>query len=277
MSLLAAAGLLGGSVLGSLLTKKKDTTVTQGPMETPEQAAARKKLLELGTSDPSYTGQMNSYTPTAAESAGQNKLLSVLNSGAPEAFGLGTSALKDLYSTNTFDPYSETGTFAGFKKNVLKEGADASSTLMRNAAVVGNLYGTNTIKDLGKVESNVTDQLSSKLADLYSTYTQNKINNIPTAINAGVAENNMNLGQVQAASQYGSLDRMLQDQQYQDAYNEFVRAQGVKTGALTAVSGQPQYGVSSYTLPGDEGPWGRVLDSMSLMGGAQLGNYLGGG
>lgn len=235
----------------------------------PEQLEAMRGLLDFAKSgDIGYGGNLGYYTPTDAEQTGQNKLLALLQGGLPSTFNLGKDQLNALFSTDKFDPYSEKGTFAGFKENVLKEGREASDRLKHNAAFAGNLYSTDTIKNLGKVEENVSGQLNNRLAELYDTYTNRQIGAIPLAFSAGQAEEGLNLGRIGASQQYGGLDRILQDEEFRRMYEEFVRGQGTRVGAYQSILNsnvQPD-----VTLPGRSGL--SNIANAALQGGAM---YLG--
>lgn len=260
------AVMMGASVAGSLLGKKKGTTVTQGPLETPEQAAARKRLLSFSEGNPSYTGAMGDYNMTDAESAGQNQLMRVIQGGMPAGIGLANKGLSDLMD-GTYDPTNPNGSYAGFKETTYRNANEAESRLRRAANMGGNLYSTATIKGLGNIEGQADAALTDKLGTMYDNYTQNKINAIPMAAGVAQTEQGLNLAPVAAASTYGGLSRQLQTQQFQDAYNEFVRSQNATQGALKQVAGgPPEMGVSSYTMPGSSSPWDNVLNMLGQAG-----------
>jgi hypothetical protein len=264
-----SAAMLATSAAGSLLNKKKGPSLTV--IETPEQRAARGKLLEMGTGDLSYKGTMGSFDMTPVERVGQNKLLEVVSGLRPEAFGLGSDALKGLMGGDAFDPYNDKGSYAGFKDSVLREGQEASDRFKRSANMAGNLYSTNTIKRLGDVEGDTQRALTGKLGELYDAYTQRRLDGIPLAFQAGQAIEALDMGRVGAAMNYGGLPRALEDESFKRNYAEFIRAQDASRSALGAVAGQPQVAMSGES---GEGPWGRVLDAVAYGGGAGLAKWM---
>ena len=265
----APAVMAGVGTIGSMFGGNKGGGGGAAVLETPEQAEARRYLLELAKGNLSYGGKLGSYAMTRTEGEGQNQLMRLLGSTRPEAFGIGEKALKDLYG-GTFDPYNDGGSFKGFRTSVLREGDEAVNRLKRSATMAGNLYSTDTIKRLGDVEGDTVRALTGELGRLYDNFTERKINAIPTAFAAGQAQETLDLGRVDAAMRYGNLPRLLEDQEYKDAYNEFVRAQSAKIGAVGSVAGQPHY--QTFQNEGSD-PWSRVLEMLAYGGGAGLGTY----
>src|SRR5262245_48012734 len=94
-------------------------TVSQGPLETPEQRAARQLLLNYAkngrigdiTAGEDIGLPTGSYDMTGLEKTGLNNLQSLIAGGIPSQFAVGDSALNDLLDTSEagldrmFNPY----------------------------------------------------------------------------------------------------------------------------------------------------------------------------
>jgi hypothetical protein len=297
------------SVAGTLMTKNKKntspgTTVTQEPLTTPEQQKALDMLLNYSktgqwggstyTPGETYGGATGNYDMTGMEQAGQDKLMSMLSGGTGinyDSLGLAQDELKKLLGGNTYDPYSETGLFKGFKRNAQKEAADATDMLKRNAAFSGNLYSRDTVKQMGKVQENTGNALQDKLAELYDTYTGRRLTGVNQALNAqevanqtATANQNIGLNQISATQEYGKLSRVLADQEAKDKYSAWLQqrkemgdSQLNQISAARDVAGGTQWGAKSVTLPStysnEPSPWADVLNQMMKFGTEGLGKY----
>lgn len=301
----------------------KTSTATQVPLETTEQQQARQMLMTFaqtgrlgsftaGDAISGYTpgaalpeadklssvyGQpMGDYGMTGLESAGQNKLQALLNSGNPEVFNSGTTAINNLLTGDKFDPYSSTGEFSGYKADAERQAQDAADALKRNSAFGGTLYNSDTTRSLGRLGEVTSTNLQNKLAELYQTYVQNKISAIPLALQAGQTQENMAQGRIAASQQYGGLSRVLNDTNLQRQYQEVLRANTAGAGeavrrrgevtadasrrrteqqlplnVLSSVAGQnANFGVPSVEVP-VANPWDKVLDLLAKAGGSALG------
>lgn len=338
-----AAGVATGGLtfLGDKLLGQSTRDASQIALETPEQTQARQALLEFaktgkyngftaggdmtgytpGGDVPGYTpgasifadagkaydSPMGSYDMSGLESAGQNKLMSLLQSGRPDIFNAGTNELNKLFSTDTYDPYSATGLYSGFKKNADRESQDAADALKRNSAFGGTLYNSDTTRSLGRLGEVTSTNLQNKLAELYDTFAQRRLSAVPMALQAGTDQQNLDMGLVDSSQKYGGLSRMLQDTDLQRKYQEAIRARSEGYGEATRQRGEvstdaarrrneitadasrrrseeqlplsvlnnvankdAQFGVPSVTVP-VANPWDRVLDLLASGAGQALG------
>jgi len=271
MALGAGLALMGGSALLGMLNKGKGTTVTQGPLETPEQKKARRKLLRRAGQDPTYTGSLGDFEMTDAENAGAARLASLMERGRPGVMDAGISTLTDFLTTDRFDPTARGGEFEGFLADSRRSRDRGVAGVKNAASFAGNLYSSDTMRSLGDVEAQTEINRQNKLAELSDKYVSRKLSAVPFALEAGKTLHGMDLADINAAYTYGGLPRMLNTAEDQAAYQEFIRGQGVTDSRLGAVAGgPPQFGVGSYTMPSTGGPWDRVADMLAYGGGNLL-------
>lgn len=264
-----AGGLIGATLVDQLFGKKGGSTVTQVPLETEEQRKARQRLLGFSETGTTGTYDANArYAPGALEGDAGGRLAALLQSGMPELFGAGSDALKGFLTTDQYDPFSPTGEYSSFKTQALKEADDARARLKREGAISGSIFSNDFSRSLGTLESDTTNKLTSKLAELYDTYTQRKLNAIPLAFQAGQAGENIDLGRISAGYAAGNTD-----------YQRFLNEQQAKSGqvdALKSVAGtNTPFGVPSVTVP-QQSPWQNVLKLLAQYGGMGLGAAIGG-
>lgn len=285
----AFIGAGAGGMLGNLFNKQDPTTVTQGPLETPEQAIARRELLKFATTGSyggytagqGYTGSLGNFAPTGQEALGLGKLNDLLLAGHPDIFNAGVSNLNELLSpTSRFDPYSTTGEFSPFLAASNREFGLATDQLKRNLSMQGNLFSTDTARQFKDLTAQHGESINSKLASLYSDYINRKTAAIPVALQAGQDQQNLDLGLVGASQQYGGLSRLLGNQEAQAQYQEFLRKRNellnpINSLATVAGSNVP-FGASSVTLPGGPNPFDNVLNLLAQFGGQYLGAKGGG-
>jgi hypothetical protein len=260
----------------------KPQTVTQQPMLTEDQKKALAGLTQFGTTGSyggytagtPYTGKLGDYSMSPLETAGQSKLTELLGSGSPEMLNAANTELKNLLTGNTYDPYSETSIFPTFKKKVLRETEEATDALKRSGAYTGGLYSTDILKNMGTLRERGQEQLSSKMAELFNQYQQNKINAIPQALNAATTGENIAQNRIAASQQYGQLQRMIADTEATRQYDEWKRQRGELSQplqTLSTVAGMNvPWGTESMTIPGQSG-WNAILDLASNLGGTYLG------
>lgn len=263
--------------------KPGQQTINQQVMETPEQRAARLRLSNFSstgtydfgngksfTAGTGYGGDLGDFSMTPTEQAAQSRLSTLLASGRPDIYSAGEKTLTNLLSGDQFDPYSATGEFAPFKDAVLKETAAASGRAKNAAAFSGNLYSSNTGKNLTNLQGDANNQLMSKLAQLFSNYTNQKISAIPQALNYAATGQALDMAPIEAGYQYGGLSRNLNTAQDQAKYQEFQRQRQelqlpIQT-AGTLAGTNPQFGVPSITTQ-TPSPWMDLL-KLAVQGGA---------
>jgi hypothetical protein len=299
------AAVAGGSAIGSYFSSKGKKpkeiapaqTITQEAMLTPDQIAARNMMMQFAMTGnlggkyqagEAYGGALGNYNMSNLESAGQNKLLSMMNGGAgtgSDMLSLAKNELQNLYAPNSmYDPMSNGGLYSGMKRQALRENQDAANRLKAQAAFGGRLSSSSTGKNLNLLNERTAGGLQDILANLSDTYAQRRLGGISTAANLGQQEQNMNLGMIGASQQYGGLQRMLETAKAQDSYNEWLRQHtelgNATTGAMSQLAYNPvQWGVKQFTMPAvyenQTNPYEGFLNNMSSAAWSALGTQWG--
>lgn len=273
------ASFAAGGPLGYGLYKAAsgggNTDVAQVPLETPEQKAAREGLLSFAstgtfgnyTAGTPYTGSLGDFGMTAVEKAAQGAL-NTRTAGQD----YGSLALKDLITTDKYNPLNQEGLYQSLGGTIDRTTRDASDAFKRSAAFGGNLYSTDTVRNLGQIQERGAESKAATLASLYDNYIGRKTGAIPQAI----AAQDSAIGQ---AYQYGGLPRTLETAKDQAAYTEFQRQrqeQQQQVTALSSVAGTPSnFGVPSVSVP-NANPWLDVMNLLASFGGKAAGAYAGG-
>jgi len=209
------------------------TPQQQGIFDLLQQFSTTGKYGDLFKAGDPYQGELGNYDMSALEQGAQAKALTALQGGLPSSFGLAQGELQNLFS-GQYDPYNETGVFAGFKKGVEKEAQTQADALNRRLSITGDLYATEGAQQQGLLAQNTQDTLASKLAELYDTYSTKRFQGIGLAADLGIAEENINQNRIQTAMEAGALERQLKDQQAKDKLTEFTRSRSEFQATLDA-------------------------------------------
>jgi len=266
-----AAGMIGSSLIGN---KKKQEQI---PLETPEQEAARRKLMDFAN-----TGKFGNFTAgkaiplgygdygmTGIEGQGQSALQDLLNQGLPSQYAAGDAALADYLKT---DPADVAAQYDPFKTQVQRQIKESNRALKRNAGFAGNLYSTDTIRNLGDIENRGNETLTSELARLTDNALNRRLQAIPLAYQSGEAQQAAQLAQIQASQQYGGLTRQLNDASIKARDAEILRRRQEMQlpiqVAQTVTGQQSNFGVPSINTS----PYGDLLGLVGQIGGQYLSN-----
>lgn len=279
------AGGSGGLVTGFGLLDPKRSTQNQVPLETPEQTAARKKLFDYmntGVFGDFKAGdqipiQYGDYSMTPTETAGQSLLSNLVSSGIPSQYQLGDAALKDLLDTS---PAAIDSMFSPFKDIVNRNTRDASNAVKRNAAFSGNLYSTNTIRNLGDVQARGNETMASELARLTENALNRKLSAVPLAYKSAADQEALQLGRINAAQQFGGYARNLNNASIAERNAELLRRrqelQLPINSAGTVLGSTPNYGVPSITTS-EPSTLMQLLQILAPVAGSALGAAAKGG
>ena len=267
--------MIGGSIGGSLFGKKKKQE--QVPLETPEQRAARQKLMGFAN-----TGTFGNFTAgaevplgygdygmTGIEGKGQSALQDLLNQGLPSQYAAGDAALADYLKT---DPTDVSAQYNPFRDQVNRQIKESNRALKRNAGFAGNLYSTDTIRNLGDIQARGNETLTSEMARLTDNALQRRLQAIPLAYQSGEAQQAARLNQIEASQRFGGLTRQLNDASIKARDAELLRRRQelqLPIQAAQTVAGQTaQFGIPSI----ETSPYGDLLGLVGQIGGQYLSN-----
>ncbi len=258
LSLLPSLITLAGSLLGK--SQNQGGNVSQEALETPEQTAARKKLLEFADTAGSYTGPMGEYGLSDLEKTAQAKTKSLLEGGNPETLDAAKrEVMSILQPGGAYDPNAEGGMYAPMKKQILQEAKGQEDVINRQAAISGDLYSKDIVQNKRILGENTSNTLSGILANLSENYANRRVTAANTAAGIAGQEESMNLGRINAAEQMGGIERMLKDAQIKADYSEWVRTRGEKLDTLSRVLGStPPTGVKNMPVYSN-GSWDALL------------------
>ena len=280
------AGAALGAGIGGSLFGNETGEMSQVPLETPEQKAARQKLLQFAN-----TGKFGNFTAgqdiglgygdfnaTGIENQGLSSLQNLIGSGIPDQFRLGDQALQDLLQTN---PAAIEAQFNPFKAQVQRQIGESETALKRGAGFAGNLYSTNTIRGLGDIQARGNETLTSQLANLTNEALNRRLQAVPLAYQSGQAQEGIRQDRIAASQQYGGLARQLNDASIKARDSELLRRRqelGLPIQAAQSISGQSaNFGVPSIQYQKAD-PLQDVLSIAASLGGRYLGSgSVGGG
>lgn len=241
---------------------KKGKTTTLEPMLTDQQKAAQDALLKfmqngsIGNyqAGADYGGALGDFNMTDAEKVGQSKLMDLINGALPDAFTKGQSELSSVLEPNSmYDPTNPNGVYKAFKAETQANYKDAQDALNRQLSLTGDTYSTNKARSTAQLNTNTTNALNSKLAELYQNYTGQRLNAATGLMNSGVTQEGLNQGRINLANTAGSLPRLLADAQAKAKYSDWLRQQTEKAGTINAANTlfnkNVDYGLKSITGP----------------------------
>ncbi len=246
---------------------------------TPEQDLARKSLaqfLQTGAIGPyqagqAYTGAMGDFQMSDAEKQGQSKLMDLINSALPQSFQNGQNEYQSVLD-GKYDPNDPTGVYQGFKKETLANQSDSQDALNRQLAITGDTYSTNKARSTAQLNTNTTNALNSKLADLYQGYSNQRLSAAGGLINSGIQQEGLNQGRINLASTVGSLPRLLQDAQAKAQYSDFLRQQQEKSGVINAANtlfnNDQRNGATTFKTPDQPSTFMSMLGEVSPLVGS---------
>lgn len=249
----------------------------QQVMETPEQRAARQKLMDFAntgkfgnfTAGEEVKGlQFGDYSATSEENQGLTALQGLLRGGIPDQYRMGDEALRGFLSTNPADISAQ---FDPFKDQVKRQTAEAEGAAKRSAGFARNLYSTDTMRKLGDVQARGNETLSSQLANLTNQALDRRMQAIPLAYQSAESQQNAKMQQISASQQYGALTRQLNDASIKARDAELLRRRSEAKmpidAAVAVAGGSSNFGVPSVQNPS---PYSDLLGMAGKLGGQYL-------
>jgi len=275
--LLGGVGSVGSALLGG---KKKSST--QVPLQTPQEALARSKLLELadsGTLNDLRLGEDIGLPEGVFDLSGLERdaigaFEDRFREGGPSSLFSAIDTTLEFLNDPTIDP---AGTFAPFKDRLESEIRDRNDALKREAGVFGDLFSTNTVQRLGDVQNEGSQIIAERLAGLTNQALDRRL----TAANqlGGLSSllESIQRGRIGDLLGVGGLERELENARINQERQEILRRRGEDLGridALTSVLRSPtQFGVPSVDVA-QSSPFQGVLDLVSRIGGDIVGGQI---
>lgn len=256
-------------------------TVSQVPLETPEQRAARQMLMRFASTGEFGNFKAGAEVPlsygdfnmTGIEGQGQSVLQGLLRDGIPEQYKLGDAALRDMLSTAPGAMEKQFQPFSDITDRTMRE---SDAALRRSAGFAGNLYSTDTIRKLGDVQARGNETKTAELARLADSALNRRLQAIPLAYQSAQGQEGLAMGRVAASQNYGDLTRKLNDASIKARDTELLRRRQelqLPIAAATSVAGSSvPFGIPSVTTS----PYQELLGLAAQIGGSALGNYAGG-
>jgi len=275
----------GSSLLGGLLGGKSKS-VTQVPLQTPEQAAARQALLDIFRTG--RFGEEGSelqlgedlglpsgfFDVSPEERLGIDATRERFLGGPPSSLTQAIESALSFLDDPTIDP---AGTFEPFKTRVERELQDRSDELRRQAAFTGDLFSTSTVQGLGDVQARGQEVLSEQLANLTNQSLDRRLQAAGQTGSLASLLEAIETGRISDLLGVGGIERNLQNQQVGQQREDLLRqrAEGLsRVDALGSIVGSPtQFGIPSISVP-QPSPFQGVLDFASQIGGNIVGNKL---
>lgn len=228
-------GTLGASELafrGADMLKGKEKNMEQVPLETEEQRQARVKLMDFAN-----TGQIGDFK------IGEDPGIEYGNYDMTGLEGQGQTAIQGLLN---LDPSFTDPLRAQMRRQI----EESNTALKRNAGFAGNLYSTNTIRNLGDVEARGNETMMAQLA-------------------------NLRMKGIDASQRYGGLSRELNNARVGERNQEILRRRAelqMPLETLATVSGTPvNFGIKNMSYR-ERSPY---MDLLELSAKA-YGDYKGG-
>jgi hypothetical protein len=284
------AGISGGPLgygIYKAATSGGSTDVSQIPLMDPAQAEARSGLLSFAksgsyggyTAGTPYTGSLGDFGVSALEQGGLNRIGANANAGPGENYTMGADVLKELLTTDKYNPLNNEGVYSGLSGTIDRATREASDALKRNAGYGGSLYSTSTIRNLGQVAARGAETKANTLANMYQQYVGQKLGGVNTALSYDQQQQASKQQQLQNEMTYGGLPRTLNTAKDQADYAEFQRQQQEKQGQVTALTNlagsNVPFGVPNVSIP-NANPWLDVMNLLAGFGGKVVGGYAGG-
>jgi hypothetical protein len=266
----------------SSLFKSKSSTTTLEPMLTAEQKQALSALSAIGQGSGVTYGNLGDFNfgMTGVENMGQDQLMALLSSGTGSDMSTASRTLQEM-ANQKFNPDDPSSGFAAYSRQVARAGKTASDQLNQEAAITGSRFGTGIQRQKTDLAAQMSDQLGSKLGELYGQ-TQNQKLSAASGLGAlAQAQEQMNQNRITAAYTYGARERDLQNQKAQLAYDDWQRARTEKMNSLSSVANANiDWGMKSYTTktPSLFSQFaGKVLDGVGSALGSAAGGAITGG
>ncbi len=239
------------------------------------------QALQNYTPGTAYTGKMTAPI-SAFEQLGLGKLGDYLNAPVTgDLYNAGRGQIMDTlsgkYMTPETSPYLQAMTRMG-QRNL----ADQISQSRLGAGARGNYFGSQAMDQESRLRENTTNNLNALIGQFLQNERQNQISVLPQAASyEQYGKMTAPLSQISASQTYGQLPRLLEQAEYENQYQDYVRQREEMAGAVNTGAGlagmQPYPRTLTAPMRNEESAFGRVsgiTDLLSkLMGGGKGGGF----
>lgn len=274
--IIGASLIMGGT---SLLSKYLPGGEKQEQMalETPEQKAARAKLMDFANTGKfgDFTagadvgvGKGADYRMTGYDDQSMTELQRLLSSGIPSQYKMGDDALRSILDGSQENMDKQ---FSAFNTGTDRAMREAGANLKRGAGFAGNLYSTGTIRNLGDIEARGFESKTGKLAELTNQAMDRRLAAVPLAYQSAESQTSNSINRIAAAQNYGSLARDLNNKMVAARDAEILRRrtelQLPIDAAKTVAGSGSNFGVPSVQAPS---PYSDLLGMVGQLGGMYM-------
>lgn len=266
------------------LTKEKQYNLE--PMLTPEQQEAMRLLMQYGQTGQlgnvqagqGYQGSLGNYQMTGTEQMSLDNLNRLLQGGTPTSLATAERTLTGM-ADNTFNPQDPSSGYAAFQRQLARATGESNDLINREAAITGSRFGDRILNTKSDLAMQQSDLLASKLAELFNAGQNRALTASQGLTNLAGVGNQIQLDNIRAGTDIGSLQRLLDTAKAQAQYGEWQRARQERLGAIGGVTDvfnrDIPYGLKSYTDTSST-PWGTLLNAGLTAAGTALGGPIGG-
>jgi len=195
-----------------------------------------------------YTGNLN-QTATSQEQQGLSLLDQYLSGGksalSTAAESQALSTLNGQYTNAETNPYIQS--LITLSNRNLQSNMD---TLNRQRAALGKYFTSETIAQGNKATTNAQQNLDAQIAQGLNQERQNQVGMVGTASNLSTAADNAAQNKIAASQTYGSLRRMIEAGNLENAYKAWLNQRSEQQSALgqagQIATDNPQYGLMSW-------------------------------
>jgi len=232
------------------------------------------------TMDKWYSSNLNKYNPgeqysgkyAAPMSSGENQAMSRFqqmfnSSNTGNLFGL---AKKELEKTLTggYDPASSPY-YTSMKDAGKRNLTESIDTTRARRGARGTFYTKEGIQEEGDITSKFNENLNTILGSLSETERQRMFSAVPQAASLDQYENmTIPMTTAQNLGQAGAVQRMIQQTELEEKYNEFVRGRGELSEIPSQYSNfasntSTPYGIKDWQGPDTLNTIGKIIEGLS--------------
>ncbi len=222
-----------------------------------------------------YTGKFTAG-PTSQETTGLDMLTKFLGaSGTGDLFNAGKTQIMDTLGGRYADPNSSP--FIKSMINLSKQNlGDLVNESRAKAGARGSYYSKSAIKNEGLLNERVMNNLNSLVGDFINTERGRMFQAAPVAQALDEYSNmTVPLQKISASQTLGSLMRTIEQSDLEAKYQDFLNQRKEKAMPISAAQDMygtnTQFGIPSYTTPGENSSLSNILGMISKFNMAGLG------